>query len=140
LPELFLDVGDYVADTETVGQVTLETALTSCIAKSSSRAVRARGFSFCNAVGMGVLLEQGKQFSARNDLRKARIVVTFRYEVSPAFPAVEQDDVAAITGQVYCRRQSCWPAADNQTVDIVRLHRKKRLAMFGKKSGSARAA
>jgi hypothetical protein len=30
LPELFFGVGDYVADTETVGQVTLETALTSC--------------------------------------------------------------------------------------------------------------
>jgi hypothetical protein len=59
--------------------------------------------------------------------------VTFRYEVSPAFAAVEQGDVAAITGQVYCRRQSRWPTADNQTVDIVRLHRALRFAMFWKK-------
>src|SRR5258708_3730173 len=93
-----------------------------------------------NAVGMGLLLEQGEQFAARNALRKARVVMTFRYEVGPAFAAVEQDDVAAITGQIYCRRQPRWPAADYQTVDIVRLHRKLRFAMFGKKSGSACAA
>jgi hypothetical protein len=59
--------------------------------------------------------------------------VTFRYEVGPAFAAVEQDGVAAITGQVYCRGQSRWPAADNQTADIVRLHRALRFAMFWKK-------
>ena len=90
-----------------------------------------------NAVGMGLLLEQGEQFAARNALRKARVVATFRYEVGPAFAAVEQDDIAAITGQVYRRGQSRWPA-DNQTFDIVRLHRKSRFAMLEKKSGSSR--
>ena len=89
---------------------------------------------------MGLLLEQSEQFAAGNALRKARVVVTFRYEVGPAFAAVEQNDVVAVTGQVYCRGQSRWPTADNQTVDIVPLHSKLRFAMFGKKSGSARAA